>query len=367
MVCQRCGAEIVEGHVFCDKCGAEIQVVPDFNLFEEEVLPSIVINEQDVRQTHKDNYDSEKDIINYLLTHPTHVMIVIILICACVGAYMYSGSYSRAIHRGERALARGEYEQALTYYLSAVDRQGTVDGYVHLGDGYKKLNEFDKAEDAYYEALKLTGDSVSDQARVYSLLLELYSEKGDRDAIEKLYGFIDDDKVVEALNADYVRPPVFSKDEGDYDDDIRIKISSPDSFDIYYTTDGTDPSPSNGSIYREPLNAGGGVTTIKACCVDPEGRWGFVAEKTYNITYRIPEMPSASPSSGTYHAPVKVTLTSEEGNIYYTWDGKVPTENSKLYTGPIEIPEGNNVLSAIVINEHEMASPILRCNYVYMP
>ena len=30
MKCQKCGAELVSGHLYCDICGAEYQIVPNF-------------------------------------------------------------------------------------------------------------------------------------------------------------------------------------------------------------------------------------------------------------------------------------------------------------------------------------------------
>ena len=30
MKCHNCGAEIPDGHLYCDKCGAEINIVPEF-------------------------------------------------------------------------------------------------------------------------------------------------------------------------------------------------------------------------------------------------------------------------------------------------------------------------------------------------
>ena len=86
------------------------------------------------------------------------------------------------------------------------------------------------------------------------------------------------------------------------------------------------------------------------------------------ISYKPPAMPIASPSSGTFHEPVSVTLYSEDGgDIYYTWSGSIPTSNSTRYTAPVAIPEGNNVLSAVVIDKHGLTSEIMRCNYVYLP
>ena len=47
-----------------------------------------------------------------------------------------------------------------------------------------------------------------------------------------------------------------------------------------------------------------------------------------------------------------VVITADEGcSIYYTWDGTDPTDTSARYTEPIEVPEGNNILSIIVVND----------------
>ena len=38
MICPRCGYEMKEEHLYCERCGAEIQIVPDF---EPEIQNSI--------------------------------------------------------------------------------------------------------------------------------------------------------------------------------------------------------------------------------------------------------------------------------------------------------------------------------------
>ena len=30
MKCSKCGCELTEGHLYCDKCGEEIRIVPDY-------------------------------------------------------------------------------------------------------------------------------------------------------------------------------------------------------------------------------------------------------------------------------------------------------------------------------------------------
>jgi hypothetical protein len=62
-----------------------------------------------------------------------------------------------------------------------------------------------------------------------------------------------------------------------------------------------------------------------------------------------------------------VVITADEGcSIYYTWDGTDPTDTSARYTEPIEVPEGNNILSIIVVNDKtKLTSEIYRTNFIY--
>ncbi len=59
-----------------------------------------------------------------------------------------------------------------------------------------------------------------------------------------------------------------------------------------------------------------------------------------------------SPDGGRFYEPTLVALTAEDGcSIYYTWDGTDPTTASARYTEPFEVPEGNNVLSVLVVDK----------------
>ena len=48
MKCQKCGAELVPGHLYCDICGAEFQIVPNF---EPEIENSIAESLSDISET----------------------------------------------------------------------------------------------------------------------------------------------------------------------------------------------------------------------------------------------------------------------------------------------------------------------------
>lgn len=74
--------------------------------------------------------------------------------------------------------------------------------------------------------------------------------------------------------------------------------------------------------------------------------------------------PQASIGSGPLSAPSAVTL-SGEGAIYYTLDGKTPTEKSARYDGtPIEITQ-SSVLRVLGLTDGKLASPVKTYHYLF--
>ena len=86
--------------------------------------------------------------------------------------------------------------------------------------------------------------------------------------------------------------------------------------------------------------------------------------------YRI-EKPVCDMAEGTYHYYVTLELKAEYGTIYYTLDGTEPTQDSIRYEKPIELTEGENLLSAVAINKKGMVSEplvqIYRLEFKYNP
>ena len=109
---------------------------------------------------------------------------------------------------------------------------------------------------------------------------------------------------------------------------------------IYYTTDGTVPSATNGTEYTGEITLDA-TTTIKAIAILNYIQ-SDVAEKTY---IKLPAAPVITPNGGNITEPTQVTITAEEGTtIYYTLDGTDPTpETGTLYTGPFTISETTTV------------------------
>ena len=148
---------------------------------------------------------------------------------------------------------------------------------------------------------------------------------------------------------------------------MEVELVSAEHYDIYFTTDGSDPE--NGELYMEPLVFTDGTTRLRAVCIDSEDRIGFELDETYVISYEPPEAPKIIPESGTYAEAESIVIWANAKNaaIYYAWDDDIPTVNSAMYTEPIEMPVGNHILSVIVINSHGLSSEIVRVNYDYEP
>ena len=122
--------------------------------------------------------------------------------------------------------------------------------------------------------------------------------------------------------------------------------SATEGAEIYYTTDGTDPSyevlesgevNSKGTVYTNPIKITQEVTKIKAIAVKSNMKNSDVASFTYTIG-RV-EKPVASIMSGQIPYGTKLSLSSETAGakIYYTLNGGTPDTGSSLYTGELTL------------------------------
>ena len=119
---------------------------------------------------------------------------------------------------------------------------------------------------------------------------------------------------------------------------------------IYYTTDGTEPSPSNGTLYSGPFTLTN-QTTIKAI-VTKEGYSNSVV--TTSTIYKV-ATPTIQQETGTHN--VSITTATPGATIYYTIDGTTPTTSSTLYTGASE-ELGGKPIKAIAVKDNMINSDI---------
>ncbi len=134
--------------------------------------------------------------------------------------------------------------------------------------------------------------------------------------------------------------PVFSPAGGVYTSSRNITISAPIPADatIRYTTDGSEPSESNGTIYTVPISVGASQT-IKAIAYKANWISSAIASASYEITGQVADVTFGTPG-GTYQTAQNITLSTVTTGavIRFTLDGSDPNEFSASYNAPINIP-----------------------------
>lgn len=379
MKCTFCGDELKEGCVFCSTCGKEAQLVPDYNIFDEDLLKTVL--EEEARESLKKQQEltaakKEKELQRKKKVKQQKIMIIsaiagialllIIVLSVALVNKNHSSSIDYQIEVAKNAYDKGDYEKAIEAYEKAIEiDKKNVDVRIALGKLYMELEDYDSALMTFQEVIKM--DSKNEVA--YENLIKIYENKKDTESILALVKDVKETSVLK-LFADYiVVPPEFDVEEGEYEEAISLMLSSAKGEDIYYTMDGLDPV-KYGDLYSDSIDLDEeGEYEIKAVCVNEKGVYSEVVTKKFEIVFAEPEMAVVTPNGGNYTSSTIVPISIEvpEGcEAYYTWDGTDPTIASTKYTAPIDIPEGNNVLAVLIVNtKTQKASEIYRGHFEY--
>lgn len=375
MICPNCKQEIEDGSIYCDHCGQTIQIVPDYNALDD-VLPSILEGKQnpakkESNQKTKDSKASDAKAAEAKVKKQRMLLGCGVLVVACaliiglVGWNVYTHSYTYYMDRGASLETEKQYAEANKYYALAIEVDATNEAFLAYGRNAYRLGDYDQAKEYLYSVIESDGSNLE----AFELLCKIFEAERDYVSIEDLASYTQDSDVLAILNEALILPPSFSLKSGKYDDDITLFLTAPKGNEIYYSLDGSDPVDGEPYDSAEGILLTDGTTTVRAVCKNADGKFGFDEEQTYKITYKAPGYPTVDPMNGTFREETYITITPEQDGdrIFYTWDGSTPTTESAEYTEPILVPSGNNILSIIVINRHDLISDVLQCNYIYRP
>lgn len=396
MICPKCGNEIKEGQLLCEKCGFEINIVPDFEIEVEnsisETLSTIVDElesddsdtqeeKEEKKETKKsssknpeeeffesDFHDLAKSMSKKGIIITASVVLASLAVLFVVLFSLYKNtSVNYQISRAYKEADKGRFDVALDYIEKSLSIEKENYG-LYCDKAYIlfKANRTEEAIDLckyYIENKKL--DDVN-SIRFYSILIDIYSSLGEFERIN--YELINSpyQNVKEEFN-DYVAlAPEFSIPTGNYEALTKLTITSNSKGSIYYTKDGITPSKDHGTLYTGPIEFEKGEYDIKAVFINEYGVYSEISTGYYLIDVTVPEPPVVIPESGKYTSDFSIIATAMNQNdkIYYTLDGTDPDEeNGFLYEGPLKPSLGTSNLAFVAISEDGIKSEIVKRSY----
>ncbi len=377
MTCPKCGKEIEEGSLFCKYCFAEIKIVPTYDAKIEHSINEVMADvSKDIEKAQKKEQKLEERKASreerFRRDRRRLILIAIGVILGGITAVTAFVLMRRSYHQSETyyvanayALAEeGDYVNAADQISKAIAINGSPDanlltteaGYLlQAGDEHGALACYQEIIDHANDSLELLG--------AYSKVIELYSAKGSYDTIAEILRDCGDEEVQNSFNQYMVFLPEFETPGGTYQNLIQLHIKNEGQGSIFYTLDGSIPNMKS-TIYDGAITLRSGEYEVRAVFINHFGITSEIAAQDYVIEDEAPEAPVVTPKSGTYTEEVTLEVeVPEDCKCYYTTDGNTPTQDSKLYTGPIQVPLGTSNYQFILVNGEGTVSDSTSVSY----
>jgi uncharacterized repeat protein (TIGR03803 family) len=159
--------------------------------------------------------------------------------------------------------------------------------------------------------------------------------------------------------------PAFCPAAGSYASAQKVTIVSATSgASIRYTTDGSTPTETHGTVYSSPVSISANAT-LKALAYKSGLTGSAVTSGSYAFISQA-VAPTFSPVANTYGYAQTVTLSTKTSgaSIRYTIDSSTPTATyGTLYSGPVII-NANTTLQAVAYKSGMITSPITSGTYL---
>lgn len=281
MKCQKCGMDIPEGKLYCEKCGSAVQMVPDYNPVDDISIDTGSTAAPADTEADSPKAEEQTPVRRFHWKRLTVAAILLVL-----GGYMaYRIAYQAfgpvqetaeeeivLLEGPEFGTSPGVYTHSVQLILSHADREdGTI----------------------YYT---LDGSTPDADSSVYSSPITI--EEGTT-VVRAIFVRNDGTQSEEADGTYRVMfetpdEPVFSVPEGTYNGSFYVTIRAEAGSSIYYTTNGEEPD-RYATRYTGPIQINPGLTVLQAVAVDYEGRESGVVEVIYHVNAAPADEQEVSP------------------------------------------------------------------------
>lgn len=367
MQCEKCGTEIEEGKLYCEKCGHGIQIVPDYNPeLEERIAKTLEKLVHEEFGNYRASEQEEKTKIHIEKKKAVGIVgiagICLLALGILLGTHIkhmnsYEYQFTKAV---EYAQKKDKTEEAMEFYEKVLELdKSSFDICIALTDIFKQQKKYQLAEECMLTAIRRSPANID----AYRKLIDIYEEMENYNKITELLQKCDNKDIKMAFAAYNLSEPKVNVEEGKYEDSLTLVLKTETKETIYYTLDGSEPT-LNSNVYRKPITLEEGEYTLRAIGVNTKGMVSSELKKKYTIQLEIPAAASIFPDSGEYTEPTDIMIEVAVGNTaYYTLDGSIPTKKSLKYKKPIPMRLGNSVITCIVYGANGKNSEVTKKEY----
>lgn len=375
MKCANCGTEFQDGKLFCPVCGEEVQWVPEYNTVET-IIRQRELQEKALKEKKKKEEQLQREKQRQEMARKKKKRKKILFscfvgaaaaFCAIAWFAIYQTQYNSfdiQMAQAESEFSNKDYKHAMKYLERALELQpNNAEANILQAKIYLVNGEEEKALATLLAAIETSPDSVS----AYGELLRLYEKQENYPAIKELMDSCIYSNIKERYAPYICSLPVVSLDGGVYEKKQTIHFTAMENGTrIYYTLDGTIPD-ENSTLYNENLGISldkEGDYILKYIAYNAKGIPSDIGTESYTIAFKEPNAPRITPASGQYeYARTIQVFVPSECTAYYAFDETVTT-NSTKYTGPVQMPSGEHIFSAVLVDENGKVSSPASATYV---
>ena len=367
MKCTNCGADIPEGHMYCDACGREVHMVPEFEPeIENEIHRSLRGVGKHISGKEEERIRKKGSLRLQIKEHPLRLLMsAVVLVLIVFTVWFEKTSSERDLKRAEILRTEGRLKEFIALLKKTMEKEPTnATVILTLASDQREASDDTGALVTLDKIINSARFSEAETVEAYRMTADIYRKREDFDSLQNLLDRCPDTEVVKEYSNDLVQKPVIVPAGGTFSEAQKVTIHAGPGDVIYYTLDGSKPS-AHSNQYQEPISLSkSGDILLRAIAISAKGAKSKVSEAGFQLHLQDVPPPQILEESGIYSEPTKIVAIAQAGCIiHYTSDGTRPSVKSKIYTTPVEMPYGDSVFRFFAVDDKGKQSEVITKRY----